>query len=941
MTSTIFNPLRPLLLGIMVTSVFSTSLQAEVLELISPENRLEIAPLEKQEYKWKHLPGAVQYAFSIRDSNLKQIIYNPRPFLKINASDYCLDGVCTFTTPDETTGMKDFGRYTWRVLAFNESGQRIGISRNIIFVSGEPPISPIITLPIENAITELPSKTAFQWMPTEGTPHYVFRLVDITSRERRRLIHREGKVPADVCTNDEATDAVLCSYELPSHIELEPGKYRFVVRSSNGYNRSIPSKVNFIVKPPVPQGILATGYDWSLPSYADENPNGGLVRDTTPAASKPESYTNTVFYSIRWYKENTGEESKEGEAFANFNGLDNLLTKLENEGKADKVLVRLEVNSLCDAPYGLRDDFNYYGGGSIAFWQESYMAQLEIFIKEFANRYANNPKIVGVHLGIADGEYKQIADALKFTDGTYENDYSTFCTEADQNPVLEKDGTYNFYTGDDGWGEFGIKEEELRNALDIEDGLTIAGIDESTGESDESAGNFNESVERIISIYTDAFNQNTDESEYDASIDFSSKLAMTNLESFAYKAWNSEGIVSDSIFEKLNTIKTTQITPYALGAGVGNRDGLIEDWMSYNNPVYGVGFVETGPDNTCKMTMDEGYAESYAERRYWGTENEEYGNFDWVIQRHGPYEAQPYRFMMSSLRALQMRRNHMQLNTEAMYDMITEGKDQLVSDYNTPGFLDYLAKTLGRKKTDTPDAFVVMGERYIRPEYIRGFSDPLDPDTPAATDAIVHPSIQALRNCAVQNSYNDKTSYLRIGEYGRWLTEVSGNGEKSNPISFSRNVEPWSIPQYLPEVIIETEAETETEGVRKYEYTARASNEFKFDINDAVVANRCQTGSECNLEVKVVFQDTVATTLSLVTEAGVVGRVATIGGGETKTSTFTVSGTFANGIEGIADFALVTSSETDTLPVFMTRVNFLSEPATDTPILAVVAAEQN
>jgi hypothetical protein len=861
-----FSPIRPLLLGLIFISGYSgTLLAADQISptLLSPENRSKISPLANPDYQWNHVPGASQYIFAIRDLQTREFIYNPS-FQRLEADDICLDGICTISSSD-TAVMQDYGRYLWRVVAFDEDKKRMGASRSFIFVSagsGNGPSIPVINSPAHNSTHVAQTQPLYQWQASEGAKFYIIRLVDITSRSNRKLAHRV-KVDASSCIDG------TCSYEYPEG--LGAGKYRLVVRASNGYDLSKSEVKRFTVTPTI--GTTEDGYDWSLPEYANENNQGGLVRDTWPNANKPEGYTNTSFYSIRWsdipYAESTGSYD-----FGTFNWWMGA-----EAANVENVLVRFEVNSVCDTPARLRNVFNYYGGGSIAFWEEAYIEHLGEFVNAFAVQFAADERIKGVHLGIADGEYEQIQAYLNLpedekTEGTYEAFLANFC------PPEGKD-SFDFYTGDDGWGEFWVNEEELKHAK-------LQGL---------TPDNFRTSVNQIINAYTEAFTID--------GISYTSKLAMTNLGDFVYNH-PIDITVADAEIKPFNDIKNDEITPNVIEKGIGNRDGLIEDWMSYNNPLYGTGF-KPGPDNSCYMTLDEVFAESNV-NLYSGTENEEYGDvvssdpekLDWLTDRYGVYEGQPYRFMMSSLRALQMRRNHMQLNTDAMYDM-TLGDAILDTDYKTLDFLNYLARTIGRNKVETPDAFVVLGERYIRtaPEYIKGYSE-------------ADFSSQDLETCLVTSS-EGKTSYVKVREFGRWLTEVSGKGTKSNLVDLELgaitpstglkddDIEPWSIPRYLPEVSVD-----DTKTSTKYEYSARANNEFQFDINDAVVLKRCEAGV-CDLEVKVVFQDTVATVLSLVTEAGVVGQLTTDGLQGTKTVTFKVKGNFNNNLENGADFAITTA----------------------------------
>ena len=994
MTSTIFDPFRPLLLCTIFISSYSGSLLASDNDSIPYPTRdhLPVTEPATLEYKWQHVEGAEEYIFSIRDQRLtrelrlnnedrsKGIIYNADQTIKLMAADVCSEetAICKVSTAD-TVLLENFGRYSWRVKALKD-GKRVDVKRNVFFLSaGALPDKPVIDSPRDNQAYALPSKPSFEWthlLPAGPAEHYIVRVVDITDRSDRKLMYRAKLSVADACLLDS------CSYTLnPDHLVegvtlpsetgelLEDRKYRFTVRASNGYDRSEVARAKFTITPPVAEGTVAEGYDWSLPEYVSDpdkvNTSGGLVRDTFPDVAKPEGYTNTAFYAIRWadtdYFDQVDEQTtfppcsfddtEDADknctyGFGTFNGWLNI-----NGGKDVNVLVRLEVNSVCDVPKGLRDEFNYYGGGSIAFWQDSYIERLKVFVEKFASKFANHPRIKGVHLGIADGEYTDIALALAEhikAGGTYDTfNYATFCNTNDFNPFTNKNG----------WGEFYAQEGELKSAISMEDGLTVE--------------NFQSSVKRIIDLYTEAFNVDP----ADPAKDFRSKLVMTNLTNFVYNdpSITSEKVdpeavdefVEDEVIQAFNDIKTSKISPYALAAGVGNRDGLIEDWMSYNNPVYGMSFKSDDPESldpkspvgTCKMTMDENIAEIIG-NRYWGTENEEYlldsslpDDDNYVLEKFGR-DDQYYRFMMSSLRALQMRRNHMLLNTEAMYDL-TQGEAAVETPYKTTDFLNYLAGTMGRSQSDTPDAFVVLGERYIRTIRTEGFNDPaysLEPNYPEGLDGQPGPTIISELSELIDSAkasgkdalVNCTDSYTTVSEYGRWLTEVSGKGTKSNLIDLDivdaegNAKEPFSIPRNLPEVNVDGDG---SKASTKYDYAARSSNEFLFDINDAVVSKRCDLGSACQLEIKVVFQDTVATTLSLVTEAGVVGAIETSGDDVIKTVTFTADDTFANGLPNGADFGIVTVKDAHALPVFMTRVNFLSEPATDTPVLAVVAAE--
>lgn len=829
---------------------FSSSYAAELLvpELIAPASQSKVTKDESITYEWKPVTGASRYFFSIDDLQLREPIHR----VWFDSDKHCDAEGCAYTPP-ETAVLGEFGRYAWRVRAINRP-IRSPVGRRVFYVSGEAPEQPAIVAPTDKTEHELPDAMSFEWSHSEGAAHYIFRVVDKTLKT---VIYRDAKILASACD-----DQGNCVYEPTEALELVPGSYLWTVSASNGFDRSSVARSDFTVKAAVPQGTLANGYDWELPAYASQNTRGGLVRDTW---ANKEPYTNSAFYSIRWDQVPLDEDGNYD--FGSFNWWLG-----SGGGKEDNVIVRLEVNSVCETPTAFLQQFNYYAGGSIAFWEDIYIEKLTGFLTAFGTQFAGNTQIKGVHLGIADGEYSNITDGGNIiVDGKAVYD-ETINYGKSLSPEAALDYKANicgdFYDNDAGWGEFWVTENQLSHAMEV--GL--------------SQEKFLSSVTSIINAYTTAFGENTP------------KLALTNLEGFVYNDPDVE-TVKDDVIQGFNDIKTLGVTPEALKMGVGNRDGLVEDWMAYSNPVYGVGF-KPGAANACYMTMDESFAETIA-GRYWGTENEEYGDEQWVTAKFGNYENQPYRFMLSSLRALQMRRNHMFINTPAMVTLAAL-EDPTAIHYNTTDFLSYVASTMGRDKTDTPDAFVVLGERYIRTSYITGFSDE-------------HFASEALASCLVSDA-DSKPSYAQVREYGRWLTEVSGQGEKSKLMVLTQGVEPWSIPAYLPEV----------DGETKYEYAARSSHELKFDINDAVIAERCDAVVGCELVVKVVFEDSVATTLSLVTESGVVGRVQTVGDETTKTVTFALNGVFANSYEN-ADFGLRTTSETEVLPVFMARVNFMRQ----------------
>lgn len=532
-----------------------------------------------------------------------------------------------------------------------------------------------------------------------------------------------------------------------------------------------------------PPHVIA-GFDWSLPASTTVESNSGLIAES----NRNLATVNNRFIIVRWDKTNP----KKG--VYDFSSFDKQLKQLAHK----KALVRLEVNSSCEAPAWALQQLRATKDKSLIFWDENYLSLLKPYVEEFAKRYAHSSQIVGVQLGIADGEYR---------------------------------GPCDNFDNKDGWGEFWMSPK------------VIAESQQSFGFTPEI---FEARSKEIIEFYAKAFGINKH------------KLAYTNLGSFSW----------DEIAIPYNQ-KMKILAQYAFDIGLGNRDGGTEQWMEWLTRIFGNDFTSHS-DGSCSLDFDEKYADTIS-GRYWGTENEFYGNKDYVLNKHGPYENQPYRFLISSLRALQMRRNFVSVSDDSMAVM----KHPL---YKTQDFLVYLSKVLGKDKVNTPDAFILLGERYITPEQVKDFKD---------------------ESC-VKNS-NGKVA---IRSFGRWLTEKS-QSKPALKVSMPAEEKYWAQNFYLPDGV-------------DYEYSAREGSQFSFNLNDELSIARCING--CPVEIKVTYKDTLKTTLTVQVAEGVTRALETKGDNQIKTASFKVNSKFENGVSG-SDFIL--KSETGAIPLILLRVNFL------------------
>lgn len=528
---------------------------------------------------------------------------------------------------------------------------------------------------------------------------------------------------------------------------------------------------------------IINGFDWTLPAGTQEESNSGLIL----SRYRQMDVARNSFLIVRW------DESNPQQNQYDFKILETRLRQLAPK----KVLIRLEVNSSCEAPRWALDQLRESKHKSLIFWDQNYIELLRPFINEFAKRYSASPQVIGVQLGLGDGEYS---------------------------------GPCKNYDNKDGWGEFWMSPRELEEAT------TRFGF---TPEVFASASKAN------IDIYVNAFGKHKN------------KLAFTNI-----GALFSYGKGSKPYNAKLN-----KIAKYVLEKGVGNRDGAIEQWMSYTDKIYG-NVLTSMPDGTCRLDFDENYANKIR-GRYWGTENEFYGKKDSVLAVHGSYENQPYRFLISSLRALQMRRNYMS---------ISDMRDIDHPQYKTQDFIRYLTKVLGKQIENTPDAFVLLGERYIDASRLQDHKE----------------------GTCVKNSGNK----IAIRSFGRWLTENS-QSLPTIKTSMPERENFWDQGYYLPNGI-------------DYEYFAREAKQFSFDLNDQLAKIHCANG--CPVEVKITFKDTLKTTLNVLVAEGRTPFVKTQGDGQIKTATFKLTSRFNNGVSG-SDFLV--KSENGVLPVILVRVNFL------------------
>ena len=529
---------------------------------------------------------------------------------------------------------------------------------------------------------------------------------------------------------------------------------------------------------------LINGFDWSLSPNTQRESYSGLIGEDDPVLKS----VHNSFVIVRWDEANPQPGVYQFEQFAKD------LARVAPR----KVLVRLEVNSACETPPWALEKLRSTQDKSLVFWDKNYLNVLRPFIQQFAQKFAANPQIIGVQLGIADGEYA---------------------------------GSCDDFDNKDGWGEFWMSPE------------VIAESEQNFGFNPQL---FETQSKAIIDLYATAFGS------------YKYKLAYTNFGPFS---WNDIAIPYNEAMLRL--------AQYAQNLGLGNRDGGTENWLDLLDRIYGNQLMSQ-PDGTCSLGFDENFARQI-QGRYWGSENEFYGKYAYVINKHGPYNNQPYRFLISSLRALQMRRNFISISETSMANM-----DHPV--YRTQAFLTYLNKVLGKTIENTPDAFILLGERLVKPSQ--------------------------LADLAEQPCVRDQQERVAIRSFDRWIADRS-QSQAALKVRMPANEHYWAQDFYLPDGV-------------DYEYAARQAKQFKFDLNDELAQKRCHNG--CQVAVKVTFKDSLKTSLQVQTAEGLSQAIATSGDQKIKTATFMLTSSFQNSLQG-SDLMLL--SHQGEIPLLLLRINFI------------------
>ena len=183
-----------------------------------------------------------------------------------------------------------------------------------------------------------------------------------------------------------------------------------------------------------------------------------------------------------------------------------------------------------------------------------------------------------------------------------------------------------------------------------------------------------------------------------------------------------------------------RVIKHAYNLGMGQRCGFVENYLYHlHNPALG-----QSADARVYLHVDE-TCPPIADGRAFGDENEEYGK-SWT-GRFGPLATHPYRYHESMIRTLQMRRNYLWMSSSSV-DM-------------DPALTAYMSLALGRKVTDSPDAFC-----YLRQSTVRG------------------------------SAAGKKSKEFAIRNFERWLIQRDRDGYRTQPaIKATQHQMMWMVPK--------------------------------------------------------------------------------------------------------------------------------------------------
>jgi len=221
----------------------------------------------------------------------------------------------------------------------------------------------------------------------------------------------------------------------------------------------------------------------------------------------------------------------------------------------------------------------------------------------------------------------------------------------------------------------------------------------------------------------------------------------------------------------------------------------------------------------------------------------------------------PYRYFISSLRALQMQCTYVHTTGHLL-----------------PQMLPFIALELGRTVEDTPDVWAFLNTSYLRTSNYKN---------------------NDWKNR--QFTATEQSEGIETKNFERWLFQRDASGYETKPEEkIQHAIKMWMVQ---PD--------------KYYDYIARSGKKIGFDIDDRWVH------IQDSIAFKVTYFDKYAGSLNLVYNNGqeqVQKSQPLIGDGKLKTMTFFISKLKANSLPNNFDFTLEAGANTEKIVVSMVRV---------------------
>ena len=224
--------------------------------LVSPSANSEFTPSEQLSLTWERDPDSLGYKLYVYNLSSREIVYKIAGYSALD----CAVEMCNVELPLGV--ISEYGSYSWRVSAFNGSGQS-DYSRSEFVVlptllQQPEPVSPVGSTRVEDG-----EDIVFTWQASEGANSYDLM---VWSQDTESVIYRQTNIVGTTACEETFCEHILSETTL----SLPNGDYVWHVSAIAGAKRSSFSQVQWSVEPGNPPNIVYLMAD-DL-GFADLNP---------------------------------------------------------------------------------------------------------------------------------------------------------------------------------------------------------------------------------------------------------------------------------------------------------------------------------------------------------------------------------------------------------------------------------------------------------------------------------------------------------------------------------------------------------------------------------------------------------------------------------------------------------------------------------------------